>query len=75
LKTYYARDRSAAPLLIELARTDPEVLVRIEAIPVAAALATPDMRDPFLDALVADRDDHVAAAAIQAPVPPRPSRS
>jgi HEAT repeat protein len=61
-----AGDRSAVPLLMELARTDPELVVRMEAIPVAAALAAPDVRDPFLDALVADPDDHVAAVAIQA---------
>lgn len=41
-------------------------MARIEAIPVAAVLATPDVRDPFLDTLVADPDDHLATAAIQA---------
>jgi HEAT repeat protein len=61
-----ASERSVAPLLIELARTDPEVLVRSEAVPVAAQLATPEQRDSFLDALVTDPEDLVAVAAIKA---------
>lgn len=61
-----AHDLSAAPMLIALARTDPEVVVRMEAIPVAAELAARDVRDQFLGELIADPDDHVGAAAIQA---------
>ena len=61
-----AHDLSAAPLLITLARTDPEVVVRMEAIPVAAELAARDVRDQFLGELIADPDDHVGAAAIEA---------
>ncbi len=61
-----ARDLTAVSLLVELARHDPEVVVRMEAIPVAAELAAPDVRDPLLADLVGDPDDNVANAAIKA---------
>lgn len=61
-----AHDLSAASLLVALARTDPEVVVRMEAIPVAAELAARDVRDQFLGELIADPDDNVGAVAIQA---------
>jgi len=61
-----AQDRSAVALLVELARHDPEALVRLEAIPVIAELASPDVRDPLLNELVGDPNDIVAIAAIKA---------
>jgi hypothetical protein len=53
------------PTLIELARTDPEVVVRMEAIPAAAELAAPDVRDSLLGELFADPSDAVANVAIR----------
>lgn len=61
-----ARDLMAVPTLVELARTDPEPVVRMEAIPVVAELAAPDVRDPLLGDLIGDPSDGVAIAAIQA---------
>jgi len=61
-----AHDLTAVPALVDLARGDPDVVVRMEAIPVAAALAAPDVRDALLGDLVADPDDGVAGAAIKA---------
>jgi HEAT repeat protein len=61
-----AHDLTAAPALADLARSDPEIVVRMEAIPVAAELATPDVRDALLGDLVADPSDGVANAAIKA---------
>lgn len=61
-----ARDQSAVPVLVELARADPEVLVRMEAVPVVAELAAPDVRDSLLGQLIGDPEGHVADAAIRA---------
>jgi HEAT repeat protein len=61
-----AQDRASVPLLVDLARHDPEVLVRMEAVPVIAALASQDIRDPLLNELVDDPSDIVAIAAIKA---------
>jgi HEAT repeat protein len=61
-----AHDLTAVPALVDLARGDPEPVVRMEAIPVAAELAAPDVRDSLLGDLVADPGDGVANAAIKA---------
>lgn len=61
-----AHDLTAVPALVDLARSDPELVVRMEAIPVAAALAAPDVRDSLLGDLVGDPNDGVANAAIKA---------
>ncbi|HEY2737095.1 MAG TPA: HEAT repeat domain-containing protein [Thermoanaerobaculia bacterium] len=61
-----ARDVAAVPLLIELANCDPEEVVRMEAIPVAAALAAPDARDAFLASLIDGPSDTLANVAIRA---------
>jgi HEAT repeat protein len=59
-------DLNAVPTLADLARHDPELVVRMEAVPVAAALAAPAARDALLGKLVEDPADGVANAAIQA---------
>ena len=61
-----ARDASAVPLLIRLAHDDPEVVVRLEAIPVVAALASPDVRDAFLLTFIDGEENHLANEAIKA---------
>lgn len=61
-----AGDVAAVPRLIKLANGDPEEVVRMEAIPVAAALAPPDVRDPFLAALIEGPSGAVANVAIRA---------
>jgi HEAT repeat protein len=61
-----AQDLSAASMLITIARTDPVLVIRMEAIPVAAELAAPDVRDQFLGELIESTDDDVGAAAIRA---------
>ena len=60
------RDAAAVPRLIELARHDPETFIRVAAIPVAAQLASPEVRDSFLAPLVDDAKTSVANAAIRA---------
>jgi HEAT repeat protein len=62
-------DASVVPLLIQISKIDPELVIRMEAVPVAAHLASPATRDTFLAALI-DRGEpsHVAEAAIQAAV-------
>jgi HEAT repeat protein len=61
-----AHDLTAVPALVDLSRGDPEPVVRIEAIPVAAELAAPDVRDSLLGDLVGDPSDGAANAAIKA---------
>jgi len=61
-----AHDLTAVPALVDLARSDPELVVRMEAIPVAAALAAPNVRDSLLSDLVGDPNDGVGNAAIKA---------
>lgn len=61
-----AHDLTAVPALVDLAHNDLELVVRMEAIPVAAALATPTMRDSLLGDLVVDPNDGVANAALKA---------
>ncbi len=61
-----AHDLTAVPALVDLARGDPEPVVRMEAIPVAAELAAPDVRDALLGDLLGDPGDGVASAAIKA---------
>jgi len=61
-------DASAAPLLIQIAKSDPEVVIRMEAVPVAARLASPAARDAFLAALLDDADPDVVLEAIKAAV-------
>jgi HEAT repeat protein len=61
-----ARDLAAVPTLVELARTDPEPVVRMEVIAVVAELAAPGVRDALLGELLADPSDGVANAAIRA---------
>lgn len=58
-----ARDAAAVPLLIEIALHDPEVVARMEAIPVAAQLASPEVRDAFLGPLIDDPEDAIANTA------------
>jgi HEAT repeat protein len=60
------RDLTAVPTLVQLARTDPETVVRLEAIPVVAELTAPDVRDGLLGDLLGDPEDGVASAAIRA---------
>ena len=61
-----AHDLAAVPALVDLARGDAEPVVRMEAIPVAAELAAPDVRDALLGNLLGDPSDGVANAAIKA---------
>ncbi|HMG52672.1 MAG TPA: HEAT repeat domain-containing protein [Kofleriaceae bacterium] len=61
-----AHDVEAVPLLVELARTDPELVVRVDAIAAVAELAAAGVRDPLLAALFDDPSDPVAAAAMRA---------
>jgi HEAT repeat protein len=62
-------DASVAPLLIQIAKADPEENLRTEAVPVAARLAAPAARDALLAALIDPaQPDHVVRAAIQAAV-------
>jgi len=62
-------DTSAVPLLIQIAKTDPEEVIRMEAVPVAARLAPPATRDALLAALLdGAQPAHVVEAAIQAAV-------
>jgi len=61
-----AHDVDAVPLLVELAKGDPEVGVRVDAIAAVAELAAPAVRDPLLGALFDDASDPVADAAMRA---------
>ena len=62
-------DASVVPLLVQIAKADPEEVIRMEAVPVAARLAPPATRDAFLAALIdGAQPDHVVEAAIQAAV-------
>jgi HEAT repeat protein len=61
------KDTSAVPLLVQIAKSDPELVVRMEAVPVAAQLAPPETRDAFLAALIdGAQPGHVVEAAIRA---------
>lgn len=61
-----AHDLTAVPALVDLARGDPESVVRMEAIPVVAELAAPDVRDALLGDLLGDPSNGVANAAVKA---------
>ena len=61
-----AHDVDAVPLLVELARSDPDLSVRVDALAALAELASPSVRDPLLAASFNDASDTVAAAAIRA---------
>jgi len=62
-------DTAMIPLLIQIAKTDPELVIRMEAVPVAAHLAPPATRDAFLSALLDPaQPPEVVEAAIQAAV-------
>lgn len=61
-----AQDPAALPALLEVARRDPDALVRLEAIPVAARLAPAAERDALLRELLADPESTLAGAAATA---------
>jgi hypothetical protein len=65
-------DASVAPLLIQIGKSDPEVVIRMEAVPVAARLASPAARDAFLAALIGGADPDASSTSPSRP-PWRPA--
>lgn len=64
-QTVAAHDLDAVPILAELASTDPDAGVRLDAVRAVGELAVPRVRDPLLAGLFNDPSSPVADAAIR----------